>query len=75
MTLRWADPRAPIEWGTSASLEVVVPAPGFDAPSAIYTAGSEYQRAPVDTLHFALCGRYGVSDHEVWYVSIDLDGG
>lgn len=71
LRLRWADPTDAIDWNEAPSVEVIVPTEGFEAPSALYTAGPEYQTAAAQTLHFALCGQYPVADHEVWYVSVD----
>lgn len=73
LVLRWAEPSVDIDWNAAPSAEVIVPSEGFEAPSALYTAGPEYQTAAVDSLHFAVCGQYQVADHEVWYVHVETD--
>ncbi len=71
LVLRWAEPSVDIDWNAAPSVEVIVPTEGFAAPSALYTAGAEYQTAPVDSHDFAVCGQYEVADHEVWYVRVE----
>ncbi|MEM6990289.1 MAG: hypothetical protein AAF721_07325 [Myxococcota bacterium] len=70
--VRWAEPGAAIDWTVAPSLPVEIEAEGLDNPTAIYASGPQYQTAAVTGLHFALCGAYGVSDHEIWHVSVEL---
>lgn len=55
------------EWRTAEELQIDIPARGFESPSAIYTAGPEYQTEAVTNLDFAVCGQYQVSDDEIWH--------
>lgn len=69
---RWADPAGAIDWTTSESLAIEIPAEGFAAPSAIHAMRPEYQTAPISGLHFAVCGQYAVSDGQIWHGELTL---
>jgi hypothetical protein len=62
------DLAAAVDWVAAAAFAVPTPAPGFDAPSAIYVESPTYQRAPVGGLDFALCGQYGAADHQIFHI-------
>ncbi len=70
--IRWAQSGAAIDWTAASVAPVDIPSDGFESPSAIYAMGPEYQNAEVTGLHFAVCGQYDVSDHEIWHVDVEL---
>lgn len=55
------------QWATAEELPIDIPARGFESPSAIYSAGPEYQTEAVTSLDFAVCGQYQVSDEQIWH--------
>ena len=69
--VRWAEPGAQIDWTAAQTLDVTIPAEGFESPTALYAAGDEYQSAPVTGIHFAVCGQYQVADDQIWHIEVD----
>ena len=60
-------PGEPVDWSEATSIPVPQPVDGLDAPSGIYVEGASYQTQSVADYNFALCGRFEISDHEIWH--------